>query len=46
MAYNLFVQLISKELRTGGLESIRSFVIMDVVFAVIRIISKAKKSKL
>jgi len=45
VAYNLFVQLISKELKAGGLEAIRSFVVMDVVFTIIRIISNLKKSK-
>lgn len=46
MAYNLFVQLISKELKAGGLNSITSFVVMDVIFTVTRIINKAKKGKL
>ena len=38
LAYNLFVQMVCKELEEGGLELMRSFVVMDVIHTLVRIL--------
>ncbi len=40
LAYNLFVQLVSKEIQDEGLQGMRSFVTMDVIHTIVRILSK------
>lgn len=45
LAYNLFVQLVCREVREEGLEGSRSFIVMDVVHTMVRIVSKDKKSE-
>ena len=43
-AYNLFVQLVCKEVRQGDLQGTRSFIVMDIVHSMVRIVNKDKPS--
>ena len=45
MAYNLFVRMICKELEEKELELIRSFIIMDVIHTLVRILSTSTHEK-
>ena len=40
LAYNLFVQMLCKELEEGGLQGVKSFIIMDVIHTLVRILSE------
>ncbi len=43
LAYNLFVRMVCKELEEGGLELMRSFIVMDVIHTLVRILSKDER---
>ena len=45
VAYNLFVRLVCKEVEDGGLKAMRSFIIMDIVSTIVRVLPYEEKGE-
>lgn len=45
LAYDLFVRLVCRELDDGGLETTRSFIVMDVIYTLVRVLSSDENGK-